>query len=218
MTVLASTAPSGPVRQTTVTFRVLLGAGGLAALAFFAIAVLPYANYRAEAFGPIPELYWPRRHALLVHIAGGTVALLLGPVTLWLGETRRRLGLHRPLGFAYIGGVAVGTGAAVYLSLTTPVGWIFASGLFGLAVAWTITTGMAFMAIARRAITQHREWMIRSYVKTLAFVFFRAFAGGLESLGVGTPVERASAAAWFCWAVPLLLTEPVLQWRKQARG
>jgi hypothetical protein len=84
-------------------------------------------------------------------------------------------------------------------------------------VAWTITTGMAFLAIKRRAITQHREWMVRSYVVTLAFVFFRMLVVGLDALEVGTTVERVGVAAWFCWAVPLLIAEPVLQWRKQAR-
>ena len=58
--------------------------------------------------------------------------------------------------------------------------------------------------------------MIRSYVVTLAFVFFRVFAAATESMGIGTPLGRASAAAWFCWAVPLAATEPILQWRKQA--
>jgi len=31
---------------------------------------------------------------------------------------------------------------------------------------------------------------------------------------VGTPVEDLAAAAWACWAVPLLVTELVIQGRK----
>ena len=81
------------------------------------------------------------------HIAGGSLALLLGPINLWLGETRRRLPWHKNLGFGYMAGVLVGAAAAFYLSVTTPLGWIFGSGLFALAVAWTLTTGMAFRAI-----------------------------------------------------------------------
>lgn len=32
--------------------------------------------------------------------------------------------------------------------------------------------------------------------------------------GVGTLQEQLGVAAWFCWAVPLLVTEAVLQGRK----
>ena len=93
-----------------------------------------------------------------------------------------------------------------------------AVGLFSLAFTWTVTTGMAYRAIRRRAIDQHREWMIRSYVVTLAFVVFRAIVAALTAFGVGTFEERASVAAWLCWAVPLVLLEPCLQWRKARRA
>ena len=127
---------------------------------------------------------------MLIHIAGGSLALLLGPINLWLGETRRRLPWHKNLGFGYMAGVLVGAAAAFYLSVTTPLGWMFGSGLFALAVAWTLTTGMAFRAIKSRAIVQHREWMIRSYVVTLAFVFFR-----IVRRGNGDPADRHRARA-----------------------
>ena len=84
----------------------------------------------------------------------------------------------------------------------------------GLAVAWLVTTGLALVSIRRRLIVQHQEWMIRSYVVTFAFVNFRIFAGILHALGVGTLPEQLAAASWFCWAVPLLMTEAVLQGRK----
>ncbi len=87
------------------------------------------------------------------------------------------------MGFGYLAGVLIGAAAAFYLSFTTPLGWVFGSGLFALAIAWTVTTGMAFRAINSRAIVQHREWMIRSYVVTLAFVFFRIVVAVTEIQG-----------------------------------
>jgi hypothetical protein len=56
--------------------------------------------------------------------------------------------------------------------------------------------------------------MIRSYVVTFAFVTFRIFAGIAQAAGVGTLQEQLAAASWFCWAVPLLITEAVLQGKK----
>jgi hypothetical protein len=86
--------------------------------------------------------------------------------------------------------------------------------LGGLATAWVITTSLAFAAIRKRMISQHQEWMIRSYVTTFGFVMFRLFVGVTEVAEVGTLIDRLNAASWFCWAVPLLITEAVIQGRK----
>ena len=105
-------------------------------------------------------------------------------------------------------------GAAVFNPSPSAPWWVFGAGLAGLAVAWIVTTGLAFAAIRRGLIHQHQEWMTRSYVVTFAFVTFRIFAGITQATGVGTLREELTAASWFCWAVPLLMTEAVLQGRK----
>jgi len=186
--------------------------------------------YLVRFVGPYPSLdpayyeyLWPWRYPLWLHLAGGLSALLIGPIQLWLGLTRRRLALHRRLGKAYF--VAVGislTGASYLIAKEIETEWVFAGGLLGLACAWTITTGCGYLAIRRGHIDQHREWMIRSYVVASAFIFFRVFvdvlhAAGLHrAVGTGTP-EELKIAAWLCWAVPLTLTEPLLQWRNLRR-
>jgi predicted membrane protein DUF2306 len=164
--------------------------------------------------------YASKRAWLLAHLAAGTVALLAGPVQIWLGLGRRSLGLHRRLGIAYAASVAVGSMAAFVLAARTALGWVFGMGLTGLGVAWLVTTGLAVVAVSRGLIEQHQDWMIRSYVVTFAFVTFRAFWSLLQAMGVGTLTEQLAAASWFCWAVPLLATEAVLQGRKivLARG
>lgn len=77
-----------------------------------------------------------------------------------------------------------------------------------------MTTGLAFVAIKRQLYDQHKEWMIRSYVVTFAFVTFRALQATLSAANVGTLPEQLAVASWFCWAVPLLITEAILQGRK----
>jgi hypothetical protein len=64
--------------------------------------------------------------------------------------------------------------------------------------------------------------MIRSYVVASAFIFFRVFVDVLHAAGlhraVGTETpEELKVAAWLCWAIPLLLAEPLLQWRRLRR-
>jgi hypothetical protein len=51
-------------------------------------------------------------------------------------------------------------------------------------------------------------------VVTFAFVTFRALQGALSAANVGTLLEQLAVASWFCWAVPLLITEAILQGRK----
>jgi uncharacterized membrane protein YfcA len=82
--------------------------------------------------------------------------------------------VHRKLGLIYMAGMAIGSIGAVGLALQTDGGLIFGSGLFFLAVAWVTTTTLAYAAIRKGLIDQHREWTIRSYVVTFAFVTFRA--------------------------------------------
>ena len=73
---------------------------------------------------------------------------------------------------------------------------------------------MAYVAIRRRLIEQHQEWMIRSYVVTFGFVFFRMMFIGLQSAEVGTLQEQLATSAWFCWSLPLVVAEAFLQGRK----
>lgn len=183
---------------------------------FWLVAATPYFRMERATFGRFPEIYWERRYGLLVHILGGTLALFTGPVQLWLGQTRQKLRLHRTLGKLYLIGVALDNIAAYYLCLTTPVGFIYATGLFGMTLASTVTTVMAVVAIRYRNFDQHREWMIRSYVVMLSFVFFRMMAAGMEVAGIGGTgipgdIARATLAAWCSWAIPLLVTELFLQ-------
>ena len=182
----------------------------VAAILFVAGAALPY--FLSSSFGP-PE-YAPRRGWLLMHIVGGMIALLTGPVQLWLGLADRGMAWHRRMGIGYMTGVAVGSFGAFYLSTHTDFGWVFGAGLFGLAVAWVTTTTLAYLAIKRSLTDQHKEWMIRSYVVTFAFVTFRVIQPALQAAEIGTPLEQLAVTAWACWAVPLLITELVIQGRK----
>ena len=134
---------------------------------------------------------------------------------LWLGLHNVKMEVHRKLGLLYIAGMAVGSVGAIGLALQTGGGPVFGSGLFFLAIAWIATTSLAYVAIKKNLVDQHREWTIRSYVVTFAFVTFRA--GQVALTGRGVDLQTAiGIMAWACWAIPLLLTEAVIQGRKIA--
>jgi hypothetical protein len=122
--------------------------------------------------------------------------------------------VHRRLGLAYVIAVATGSIAAFYLAAYTTLGWGFGAGITGLGIAWVATTALAVAAIRRGLVDQHREWMVRSYVLTFAFVTFRAMFKLLQAADVGTLPEQLAMASWFCWAVPLLIVEIVIHGRR----
>ena len=210
MSVQMDSAVKVPASRTHRSTLIVLSLVFLGGAFFVAREALPYFALDEAQF----TRYWPRRWWLLAHISMGIVALLTGPVQLWLGITDQRPWLHKQLGFVYMAAVTLSAAAGYYLAFTTDLSIAFGAGLAGLATAWVITTGMAFVAIKKYLYDQHKEWMIRSYVVTTAFVAFRIMFPMLQNSGVGTVQEQLAIAAWGCWALPLVFTEAVLQGRK----
>jgi uncharacterized membrane protein len=213
---------STTVTSVRVANPLLLQRRASAALAIISLVALGYFYYQATPYFGLDEAtygpyWWARRWPLLLHVFGGSVALLFGPAQLWLGLTGASFEWHRRLGITYVASVAVSSCAAYYLAFTTGLGWVFGAGLIGLATAWVTTTGLAFVAVRRGALEQHREWMVRSYVVTTGFITYRLIAYVLATFQIGTRVEQRGMASWCCWAFPLLITEAVIQGNKILR-
>jgi uncharacterized membrane protein YozB (DUF420 family) len=189
--------------------KILLFAALFLGLIFIVVFAVPYILMDAEKIGR----FLGREFWILTHVSTGIIALLVGPVQFWLGWKKKFL-THKKLGLVYLISIAFSSLSAFYLAFTTDVSWIFGMGLGGLGVAWVLTTGFAFLAINKRKIVLHREWMTRSYIVTMGFVFFRLFVGVTSALEVGTLFERLETASWFCWAYPLLIGELFIQRKK----
>ncbi len=200
--------------KSSTWIAVFLGAAAALAGWFIFRSALPYFSLSPDHYGPY---FWPRRWWLVMHIAGGVTALTVGLVQLWLGLTNRVARAHRALGKLYVGTILLGSVGGFYLALTIHGNPPYAAGLFTLCVAWVVTTSMAVFAIRRRNVLQHREWMMRSYAVTFAFVTFRFGVDALSSQGLPLP-DSQQIMAWACWAVPLLLLEPLLQLRRVRRA
>jgi len=198
--------------KTKLAVTVLAWTGIVALAVGFVIkyVLFYYRHYDAASFDP----YWLRRGWLFLHINGGTLALLMGPWQFWTGLRQRHLEIHLWTGRLFLLGVAMGITGAVGLSATTTYGWGFAVGLMGLASAWLVTTFMAYYTIRKGLVALHKEWMIRAYVVTFAFVFFRILSDYTLMTRLRPENDRDITIAWACWVVPLGVTEMVFQIRR----
>lgn len=185
----------------------------LAVGAYFVATKVPrYFAWSEASYG----YYWPRAGYLLPHVLAGLVAIATGPLQFWPWVRRHHPRFHRVTGRVYLAAIAVGSCAGIVLSLTTDGGLVFGAGLFCLALSWLLTSGMALLAIRRRNFEQHRQWMVRSYVVTFAFVLFRIGSDSLRHYAIADDHDIVGLMAWVSWAFPLVVAEVVLQYKSAA--
>ena len=187
----------------------VLGGLVLLGLRFFFQDAFPYYSISERSYGR----FWSQWGWLLAHVVGGTLALFMGPLQFWSGFSRKYVQLHRWTGRLYLSGVLLGASTAFYLSFFITLGWAIGVALFTLGAVWLTTSAMAYLAIRNRQVDVHKEWMIRSYVLTFAFVTFRLLNEFqfIADLGIE---DRFAMVAWVSWVIPLFVTEVVLQWKR----
>ena len=175
---------------------------------------LPYFGFEKETFGRFWDFKWP----LIGHISGGLIALVIGPFQFSNRFRNKYMPAHRWLGRIYLSAILVGTISSTYLSWTSALrvnfSWALALQILGLV--WIASAVMAFLCVIKKRILQHKEWMIRSYVITFAFVLFR-FLNELPIAKTLMPqfAERGPTIGWLSWTIPLFITEIILSWKKR---
>jgi uncharacterized membrane protein len=178
-------------------------------MSFLAFAVAGY-----TLFMMLTPRIWPpvvREHMAnvpafaIAHFIGGAIAMIVGALQLNSRLRAKKLELHRFLGKVYVMGVALGGIGGLVLAINSPSGPVAQLGFGLLAVAWVLSTAVAYRHIRGKRIEAHRAWMIRSYALTLAAVTLRIylpfaiFSGSMEQAYV--------AIAWLCWVPNLIVAE-----------
>jgi len=148
--------------------------------------------------------------AFYLHIAGGGIALICGWPQFVKSWRVKNLSLHRLLGRIYVIAVFVSGLAGLYIAFFATGGRTAVLGFLFLAIAWLITTVMAYISIKKKAIEHHQAWMIRSYALTFAAVTLRLWLP-LMDIGMGMGFSVAyPIVAWLCWVPNLLLAEIIV--------
>jgi uncharacterized membrane protein len=179
---------------------------------FFNANVLTYlSGFRSKVFG---DSFFHNQVWVTMHLIGGSLALLLGPLQFWKSFRNRFLSFHRLTGKIYLIGVVLIGISALRLSLISycvPC----RTSLFILSVLILLSSAFAFKAIKAKNIKVHRQFMIRSYVCVLSFVAVRIddifpltfLFGQIED-----HLFRRTANEYFFSFVPLLVAEILMIW------
>lgn len=164
-----------------------------------------------EALGKYFQLRW----FLIAHITGGGGALVLGLLQFWSKLRDFSWKLHRIIGFLYLSAILVSSFCALVLAYTTAgeINWAYAFSLQVWAVVWILATTIAYLAILKKRYGLHKEWMVRSYLVTFAFVVSGLALKTSYVKSLGSFAEVSPSLFWMGWALPLFAYQVFLACR-----
>jgi uncharacterized membrane protein len=165
-TTIAPSSTAVPAARRSLAKPILWTSIGLAfvsVLIFTDYPILVHANdpYRARLIHD--------RLLIVPHALAALAAILIGPFQFSTRLRQRNLRLHRIMGRVYVGAVAIAAPTALWLNIHDGDGEAWANGT--LATVWFLCTLCSFITARNRHIAVHRQWMTRSYVFTLNFIF-----------------------------------------------
>ena len=152
---------------------------------------------------PIWEHYRQIKWYLLPHGLTAACALLLGPLQFSDRLRARFTKTHRVVGRIYVAGALIGGPmGAIMQAVEGPVRWTILSVVD--ATMLVGVTAIALNFILKGNVTQHRNWMTRSYAVTLVFLEGRFFSG---LFGMDTNEPISLAIIWACLAMSLPIAD-----------
>lgn len=193
--------------------KIIYAIAGIITLYFLGITAFPKLIVTKEVYG---DYYWFRAAWLIVHVVTGLVATFIG-WTQFIPQFRiKYMKAHRLVGKIYIICILIAAFTAFFLAHYSP--GMNLSGrisFYVLPFVWVTTVIFAYLAIIKRKIVQHQEWMIRSYVVTFFFTIFVIVTKYFpyEALNVAY-LDIMALITWASWAIPLFIAELVIQGRK----
>jgi uncharacterized membrane protein YozB (DUF420 family) len=159
------------------------------------------------------DTFWNKRFWFYIHIAGGALAIIIGPLQFWKRVRTRYVHFHRTAGKLYIIGSIL---AVVGLIRILPDSLCMACrpSQFVVTPLWLLTTIAAWWTIKRRNIKAHRQFMARSYLFAFYFVAVRVLDRVGETLLPSVKKDSGWYANtdWLVWVLPLIILEIYQTW------
>ena len=184
---------------------------GLSILILVGFATVRIASMFADPppTGSFEARYAQHQAVALLHLVPGLLFLGLGALQLMPRVRNRHLGFHRRLGRLLVASALVsgvfGLAAAIALPAFGGVNTQVAVLFFGVLFLFAVTR--AFVAIRRKQVQVHREWMIRAYALATGVATVRVVLGPLIALS-GLDMEAVFGTSfWLGWSINLLVAE-----------
>jgi uncharacterized membrane protein len=175
----------------------------------------PALKYRAEDLEQFDGRFRDNLLATRLHIVAGGVFLVLASLQFSSRIRGRHLRFHRWSGRLLVV-LAFGTGlSGLFFGLLMPFGGpseALAIALFG--GLFLASIGRAFLAIRRRDVARHREWMIRAFALAIAISTVRIVGAVLDVATAPAlpPQEFFALTVWVGWVLTLGVAELYI-WR-----
>ena len=152
-----------------------------------------------------------RKLFALMHFGIGGLVLLIGPLQFVPVLRTKYPAAHRFTGRLYVAGCILSGIAGFALAQFSFGGPVARLGFSLLAIAWIVTTSMAFVRARQRAFLAHKMWMIRSYALTLAAVTLRLYLP-LTTGVMGIDIMVAyPVIAFVCWVPNAIVAEWIVR-------
>jgi uncharacterized membrane protein len=183
------------------------------------IAIVSVLKYFTELVEP-PEPVVANAFAnpfLVIHVIGGVVALLVGPLQFVRTIRERRPAIHRASGRIFAAACLIGAPSGFVLALGTTAGPVAAVGFAIPAVLWPAFTWLGVRAVLERRFDDHREWMLRSYAMTANAITLRLLLPGSALLGI--PFFTAyPVIAWLGWIINMAAVEYYIRRKRLSKN
>lgn len=177
------------------------------AVAGYALALLLIADIRTDFVQHILSSF---PYVSSIHFIGGAIAIVVGALQFSTRIRTRFIVLHRYMGKTYVVAILFSGIAGFILAINSVAGPFAQIGFALMALTWLITTGYGYVAVRRKQISGHKQWMMRSYSVTLAGITLRLYLGVGLAAGLSFP-DIYPYLAWLCWVPNLVLMELYLR-------
>lgn len=148
--------------------------------------------------------YYP---LLIVHMTGGTIAMLTACLQVWPWMRRQHPKVHRVAGRMYVfaGTIPAFMAGMSIVWFAPPAGKL---GVLFSVTGWLVTTVVGYVAIRRRNYALHRRFMLYSFAFVMNNIWGVAFSilWGWFDIQL-TYTYLAEAARWVGWTVNLMLVQ-----------
>lgn len=153
---------------------------------------------------------WFAQHSILtfLHVILGSIFLTLAPFQFSSHIRSRYIRFHRWSGrVVVIVALPVGVSGLVLAALFPYGGPVAASAAFVAGTLFLFTLILAFMAIRRRDVSRHREWMIRTFAIGLGIATVRVVGLLLFAITGARFQDVAGLSFWIGWMATFAAAE-----------